>query len=78
MLLLRHRLRTMLRRVFAAVHQEFLNGNMEGARKAENRTRLAVLQPHAAAEQIAQGSFRNAALPGKFRLGQALGTHQLI
>ena len=81
LLVLRHGLRTMLRiirRVFAAVHQEFLNGNMEGARKAENRARLAVLQPHAAAEQIAQGGFRNAALPGKFRLGQALGTHQLI
>lgn len=78
LLVLRHGLRTMLRRMFAAVHQEFLNGNMEGARKAENRARLAVLQPHAAAEQIAQGSFRNAALPGKFRLGQALGTHQLI
>ena len=67
-----------IRRVFAAVHQEFLNGNMEGARKAENRARLAVLQPHAAAEQIAQGSFRDAALPGKFRLGQAPGAHQLI
>lgn len=51
---------------------------MEGARKAENRARLAVLQPHAAAEQIAQGGVRDAALPGKFRLGQAPGAHQLI
>ena len=44
LLVLRHGLRTMLRiirRVFAAVHQEFFNGNMEGARKAENRARLA-------------------------------------
>ena len=68
----------MLRRMFAAVHQEFLNGNVEGARKAQNRARFAVFQPHAAAEQIAQGGFRDAALPGKFRLGQALGAHQLI
>ena len=50
LLVLRHGLRAMLRRMFSAVHQEFLNGNMEGARKAENRARLAVLQPHAAAE----------------------------
>ena len=41
LLVLWHGLRTMLRRMFAAVHQEFLNGNMEGARKAENRARLA-------------------------------------
>ena len=44
----------------------------------KNRARLAVLQPHAAAEQIAQGGVRDAALPGKFRLGQAPGAHQLI
>lgn len=74
LLVLRHGLRAMLRRVFAAVHQEFLNGNMEGAAQGGESCPPCSSPAARAAEQIAQGGVRDAALPGKFRLGQAPGS----